>query len=67
MALPQGSITISIDKGIIGPTGPIGTPGGPTGPVGPTGPTGKGIQLKGSVETLAIFLRLAILRVTRIS
>ena len=49
---PQGATGVQGAAGATGPTGPAGT-GGATGPAGPQGAAGLGLNLKGTVTTLA--------------
>lgn len=44
--VPQPRVEARIDRGVLGPTGPQG-------PQGPTGPQGTGINMKGTVATVA--------------
>ena len=44
--VPQPRVEARIDRGVLGPTGPQG-------PQGPTGPQGTGINMKGTVPTVA--------------
>lgn len=43
------NLSVRIDRGIAGAAGPTG----PVGPTGPTGPAGTGVEMKGSVATVA--------------
>jgi hypothetical protein len=44
--IPQPRVEARIDRGVVGPAGP-------SGPAGPTGPAGTGINMKGTVATVA--------------
>lgn len=44
--VPQPRVEARIDRGVVGPVGP-------SGPAGPTGPAGAGIDMKGTVSTVA--------------